>query len=185
MRRAELYSNSVDRLDSTLVDLRETRWAPLPSEKLTALITQLRAVIHEPKELKQTLARLQAASNPAAPKPQLGACLAHADTPFACKKRFDPDSAQQTKEFTRQLHAYLYDLACKSPDFAQGITNRLFIPGFFLDHLFDSLLSFGENSALNRKELQTQLKKRLDDPTCFGLYGLSAEEKNRLRALLL
>ena len=168
LRGAQLYGNSVDMRNAALVDAHATTWEPLSNETLITLTAELRSVIHDPKWLEDVVTRLKAASRPGAPKPQLGSCLVTENTPFTCQRRFDPTHVRQAKEFTEQLHTYLSSLACESPAIARGIIHQ--IPE-------------DKDEYSTRVGLQTQLKKYLDNPTCPGLYGLQAEEKNRLRAL--
>ncbi len=99
--------------------------------------------------------------------PILQSCLTQ-DTTVKCEKRYDPQNPKNLRDFKQQLHAYLAELACKSPEIAWGIIKQ--IPQ-------------GKGQGSSREGLEVKLKERLDDKKCGGMQGLSPEEKNKLRAL--
>lgn len=171
LQGAQFYSDGMDMRDTALVEAYGTTWEPLSNKIHAASTFEVHSTIRDPERLEEVLARLKTATHPGAPKPQLDSCFAQADTPFDCKRRFDLTDTQQTKEFTGQLHTYLSGLACESSDIARGIIRQI-------PKNDDSY-----NPYLRRNGLQTQLKKHLNDTACPGLHGLSAEEKNKLRAL--
>jgi hypothetical protein len=102
-----------------------------------------------------------------APKLQLHSCLARSDTPLFCNKRYNPKNRAGLADFKKELQAYLGTLACESPQIAQGLIKQI----------------QRRESDSTRQGLAAVLKKRLADPKCPGLQGLSQEWKDELKAL--
>jgi uncharacterized protein YjbI with pentapeptide repeats len=140
-------------------------WTPMDDKNLSLLADDLERAIPSKFDRQQFLDRIKKAS-----KLHVQSCFASSDTPLICDKRFDPDKPKDVSEYERQLHTYLVQLACQSPEIARGILRQ--IPKWE-----------GRSISFSRDGLEVELNKWISDKNCLGLYKLSDEEKNKLRAI--
>ncbi len=154
---AALFSEKETMLDDTetiLADARYIVFTPLPDSAYVELNNKF-------PTCKIELERLKKATQPGFPAPTFDSCLVSENSPIKYTNRLDGP------EYTAQLHAYLADLACKSPDIARGIIRQIRKDEFY-------------DSASSRIGLKPILRKRLQAGNCNGLNGLTDEEKRWL-----
>jgi uncharacterized protein YjbI with pentapeptide repeats len=174
LRNAGLYAVTGPIEEASWVDGQGAEWQPLSAAQLAKLQDLLEQVVYtgeNAEELKrasvESLKRLKDASKPGASILQLTSCLAPADTPLHCKKRFDPSDPQENEAFKKKLQKFLTDLACTSLYVARAMVHKL--------------PNIPESSS--RKGLSSKLVKLVNDPDCPGLRQLSADEKHKLHVL--
>lgn len=172
LRQAKLYSFSTN-LNAELIDARAVSWEPLSDNAVRELRNEIQIVVKDQKRCQRVLDRLLQAStsSPPIPKLELQSCLARLKTPLDCQKRYDPEKPEELAAFKEYLHAYLAELACADPEIARGLLHQ--IPTELPE----------EKQASSRQGLGAVLKKRLADPNCKGLQGLTPEEKDILKNL--
>jgi hypothetical protein len=156
-----MYGASFGETETALVDARGIVFSPMPDSVYEERRNELQAIEMDQKRKDAALERLKKANQPGFPAPTLDTCLISENSPIKCTNRLvEP-------EYTAQLHAYLADLACKSPDIARGIIQQI-----------TNAESYNTTSA--RIGLKPILRKRLQAGNCKGLNGLTDAEKREL-----
>jgi uncharacterized protein YjbI with pentapeptide repeats len=99
---------------------------------------------------------------------QFQSCLAKENNTVTCKNWLDPDVKEKQQLFIKNLHQYLVDLTCESPDIARGIIKQI-------------ISSNGNGNLKTRIGLDIELQKRLNSKIkCWGLERLKPEEIKQL-----
>ncbi len=142
-------------------------WQPLSRALASEIDGVLQSIIPDKKISSITSNRLKKAVSLNASKLHLQSCLAPSKL-LNCEKNVDPEKPGEVEHFISQLHIYLGKLACMSPEIARGIIRQ--IPE-------------KRDAKSTRAGLQLELNKLLNESTCAGLQNLTAEEKNKLRAM--
>ncbi|OPY88080.1 MAG: Secreted effector protein PipB [Syntrophus sp. PtaU1.Bin208] len=172
---ANLYASEMSESKTELIDARNLGWMPIDKDGLAKLIADSKKwiirddPIMRTQRLNNVLDRLKKASLRGAARLNMQSCLAFSDDEtIRCEKRYDPAKPADIKNFKRQLHSFLGNLACQSPSVARNIIWQ--IPG-------------ESETGSSREGLELELRERLKDKKCTGLQELSAEEKKYLLEL--
>jgi hypothetical protein len=184
LRNAQLQGITGSLLNGELVDLREVGLESFKKEEVSKLISELTPIIKDQYSLNEVIERLKQAEQSGAEAPDFESCLASANTPVNCKKRYAPEKPDDLKEFTKGLHTFLTNLACESSDIAKGILMQIKDKDIELFLVVDGkVMPIETTEKLSRSGLNAELKKRLQsNKPCPGLKGLSEEKKKALLA---
>lgn len=158
---ANIYGASFSDASTNLIDARGIVFTPIQDSVYVEIRNRLQVIEMDKEKKDATLERLERATQPGLPAPTFYFCLVSENSPIKCTNPL------HEPEYTEQLHTYLAELACTSPDIARGIIRQ--IP----EH------EFGAQSS--RFGLKAKLRERLEAGNCEGLAGLTDEEKRALR----
>ena len=161
LRNTKIYGALFSSTETTLADARWIDFTPLPDSTYVKLLKALQTIEMYPERKDAALERLKKATKPGFPAPTFDSCLVSENTPIKCTNQL------HEPEYTKRLHTYLANLACKSPDIARGIIQQI-----------TNAESY--NSTSSRIGLKPILRKRLQAGNCNGLTELTDAEKRWL-----